>query len=121
MRPVRVAVVERVLCALALRRQPIGLQSSDRAEVQLPGTPWWRRRSRGIRLGLLSLPAVGSAFRATVGGLVKVFDVLPDADDDHQRNLIKAPIRVAVQFAVRVRVADHYFLARRFAAEQVKT
>jgi hypothetical protein len=54
---------------------------------------------------LLSLPAVGSAFRATVGGLVKVFDGLPDADDDHQRNLIKAPIRVAVQFAVRVRVA----------------
>ena len=36
---------------------------------------------------------------------MKVLGVLPDLDDHRQRNIIKAPIRVAVQFAVRVRVA----------------
>jgi hypothetical protein len=57
---------------------------------------------------LFSFPAIGAAVRALVGSLVKVLGVLPDLDDHRQRNLIKAPIRVAVHFAVRVRVTDHF-------------
>ena len=63
---------------------------------------WW----------LFSFPAIGVAVGALVGSLVKVLGVLPDLDDYCQRNLIKVPIRVAVQFAVRVRVTDHCFCSQ---------
>src|SRR5262249_37703267 len=58
--------------------------------------------------GLFGFPAISGAVRANFCGLVKGLRVLPDLDNHRQRNLVEIPIRLTIQFAVRVRVTDHW-------------
>jgi hypothetical protein len=55
-------------------------------------------------------PAIGAAIRATVIGLVKVLGSLADFDDIGEGLLVKVPVGIRVELAIRIWVTNHGLL-----------